>query len=155
MLSASDWKQVSMTKIWCIIDPFFIWVKFRSMIFFQILYTVKLCINRSMTASTLGPSLPWSYGSWIYNCLCNQCLLPLMLWGWISIRVRCTTLYDKACQWLATCQWFSPGTPVSSSNKTDRHDITEILFKVTLKTIPLTPHPYVYITLTPHPYVYK
>jgi len=24
--------------------------------------------------------------------------------------------------------WFSPGTLVSSTNKTDRHDITEILF---------------------------
>jgi hypothetical protein len=27
----------------------------------------------------------WSYGSWIYNYLCNQCLSPLMLWvrsGW-------------------------------------------------------------------------
>jgi len=22
----------------------------------------------------------WSYGSWISNYLCNQCLLPLMLW---------------------------------------------------------------------------
>jgi hypothetical protein len=31
--------------------------------------------------------------------------------------------------------WFSPGTPVSSTNKTDRHDITEILFKVALNTI--------------------
>jgi hypothetical protein len=29
----------------------------------------------------------------------------------------------------------SPGTPVSSTNKTDRHDITEILFKVALNTI--------------------
>ena len=28
--------------------------------------------------------------------------------------------------------WFSPGTPVSSTNKTDRHDITEILLKVAL-----------------------
>ena len=28
--------------------------------------------------------------------------------------------------------WFSPGTPVSSINKTDRHDITEILLKVAL-----------------------
>jgi hypothetical protein len=26
-------------------------------------------------------------------------------------------------------RWFSPGTPVSSTNKTDRHDITEILLK--------------------------
>ena len=37
-----------------------------------------------------------------------------------------TTLCDKVCQWLATGQYFSPGTPVSSTNKTDRHDITEI-----------------------------
>ena len=29
------------------------------------------------------------------------------------------------------------GTPVSSSNKSDRHDITEILLKVTLNTIML------------------
>jgi len=24
-----------------------------------------------------GPSWPWSYGRWIYNYICNQCLLPL------------------------------------------------------------------------------
>jgi len=48
-----------------------------------------------------------------------------------------TTLCDKVCQWLATGHWFSPGTPVSSSNKTDRHDITEILLKVALNTIKL------------------
>jgi hypothetical protein len=36
---------------------------------------------------------------------------------------------------LATGQWFSPGPAVSSTNKTDRHDITEILLKVVLKTI--------------------
>ena len=29
---------------------------------------------------------------------------------------------------------FSPGTPVSSTNKTDRHNITEILLKVALNT---------------------
>jgi hypothetical protein len=38
-----------------------------------------------------------------------------------------TTLCDKVCQWLATGQWFSPDPPVSSTNKTDRHDIAEIL----------------------------
>jgi hypothetical protein len=57
-----------------------------------------------------------------------------MLWVWISIRARCTTLCDKVCQWLATGSWFSPGPPVSSINKTDRHDITEILLKVALNT---------------------
>ena len=39
-----------------------------------------------------------------------------------------------------TVRLFSPGTPVSSSNKTDRHDTPEILFAVVLNTInqPLT-----------------
>ena len=34
-----------------------------------------------------------------------------------------------------TGRWFSPGTLVSSTNITDRHDITEILLKVALNTI--------------------
>jgi len=42
---------------------------------------------------------------------------------------------DKVCQWLATGQWFSPGPLVSSTNKTDCHDIIEILLKVALSTI--------------------
>jgi hypothetical protein len=45
------------------------------------------------------------------------------------------TLCDYACQWLATGRWFSPGTPVSSTNKTYRYDITEILLNVALNTI--------------------
>jgi hypothetical protein len=56
----------------------------------------------------------------------------------ISIRARCTTLCDKVCQWLATGRWFSPGPSVSSINKTERHDITEILLKVALNTIKQT-----------------
>jgi len=44
----------------------------------------------------MGPSWPWQYGSWIYNYLCNKCLSPLMLWVWISIRARCTTLCDHS-----------------------------------------------------------
>ena len=55
-----------------------------------------------------------------------------------SITARCTTLCDKVCQWFATGQWFSPGTPVSSTNKTDRHNIAEILLKVALSTIKQT-----------------
>ena len=39
---------------------------------------------------------------------------------------------------LASGRWFSPNTPVSSTNKTDRHNITEILLKVALNTITLT-----------------
>jgi len=43
----------------------------------------------------------------------------------------------KCCQWLETFRWFSPDTPVFSSNKTHRHDITEILLKVELSKINL------------------
>jgi hypothetical protein len=35
-------------------------------------------------------------------------------------------------------RWLSLGTPVSSTNKTDHYDITEIVLKVTLNTIKLT-----------------
>jgi hypothetical protein len=49
--------------------------------------------------------------------------------------VQLYSLYAKFCQWLATGRWFSPGPPVSSINKTERHDIAEILLKVTLNTI--------------------
>ena len=36
-----------------------------------------------------------------------------------------------------TGQWFSPDPPVSFTNKTNHHDITEILLKVALNTINL------------------
>jgi hypothetical protein len=52
--------------------------------------------------------------------------------------VRCKTLCDQVCRLLATGQWFSLVAPVSSTNKTDRHDITEILLKVALNTIKQT-----------------
>jgi hypothetical protein len=76
---------------------------------------------------------------WIYNYLYNQCLSPLTLWVRTSHRwgVLDTTLCDQVCPWLATGRLFSPGTLVSS-NKTYLHDITEILLKVALNTIPLT-----------------
>jgi len=87
------------------------------------------------------PSWSWSYDSGIYNYLCNKCLSPLALWVRIPLRrgVLNTALCDKVCQWLAAGRWFSPGTPVSSTNKSDRHDITEIWLKVALITIALTP----------------
>jgi hypothetical protein len=54
------------------------------------------------------------------------------------IRARCTTLRGKVCQWLATGWCFFPCPTVSSTNKTDRHDITEILLKVALNTVKQT-----------------
>ena len=84
----------------------------------------------------------WSNGSWIDNYQRDQYLSPLTLWVRIPLRscVLDTTLCDKACQWLATGRWISPDPMVSSTNKADRYDITEILLKVALniKTMQLS-----------------
>jgi hypothetical protein len=47
-----------------------------------------------------------------------------------------TTLCDKSLRVTSTGRWFSLDTPVSS-NKTDRHDINDILLKVALNSISL------------------
>jgi hypothetical protein len=60
--------------------------------------------------------------------------LPVIIY-YISINI----MWYKVCQWLATGRWFSPGPPVSSNNKTDRYDITEILLKVDLNNKPMEP----------------
>jgi hypothetical protein len=39
---------------------------------------------------------------------------------------------DKVYQLIAYGRWFSPGTPTSSTTKTGRHYIAEILLKVAL-----------------------
>ena len=65
-------------------------------------------------------------------------LSPLILRVRISIRAKCTTLCNKISQRLVTGRWFSPDIPVSSTNKTDCHDITKILLKVALNTIKQT-----------------
>jgi hypothetical protein len=49
--------------------------------------------------------------------------------GNIQIRSLTTEYY------IATGRWFSPGPPISFTNKTDRHDIAEILLKVALNTL--------------------
>ena len=105
-------------------------------------YPYNSRVHHVSTKHAMGQSWPWSYGSWIYNYLCNHCLSPLMLWVRILIRARCTTLCDKVCRWLATGLWFSVGTPVFFTNKTDRHDITEILFKVALNNTKQTNEPF-------------
>ena len=111
----------------------------QGLFFFDFIFHMIFNVNDINTTGILIMVSSWSYGSWIYNYLCNQCLSPLTLWVWIPLRqaVLKTTLCDKVCQWLATGWWFSLSTPVSSSNKTDSHDITEILLKVALNTINL------------------
>jgi hypothetical protein len=49
------------------------------------------------------------------------------------MRCFCAAAINKVYQLLAQGRWFSPGTPASSTTKTGRHDIAEILLKVALK----------------------
>ena len=58
--------------------------------------------------------------------------------GFVNYKKGCTRLAsasDKVYQLLAHGRWFSPGTLASSTTKTDRHYIAEILMKVALNTI--------------------
>jgi hypothetical protein len=49
--------------------------------------------------------------------------------------IRIAAASHKVYELPAHGQWFSPGTPASSTTKTGRHDIAEILLKVALSTI--------------------
>ena len=65
----------------------------------------------------------------------NDCFIPPI---WLIQSVPVTTNIvglNPVCQWQAPGRWFSPGTLVSSINKSYRHDTIEILLKVALDTI--------------------
>ena len=75
-----------------------------------------------------GPSWfwSWSYGSWVYNSLCNQCLSTLNLWVWIPLMAKWIQyIMLKVCHGPATGLWFSPPIKLTTH-------ITEILLKVAL-----------------------
>ena len=79
---------------------------------------------------------PWwlnELGSWITE----QLIQAYHQYGFVNYKKGCTRLAaasDKVYQLLAHGWWFSPGTPASSTTKTGRHDIAEILLKVELNT---------------------
>ena len=100
--------------------------------FFFLICFFHIVAFRLSPSQKHASSWSWSYSSY----LGNQCLSPLTIWVRIPLKrgVLDTTLCD-VCQWLATGRWFSAGTLVFSTNKTYRHNITEILFKVVFNTI--------------------
>jgi hypothetical protein len=105
--------------------------------FFFFFFTQIIHIGESGREGGGSSSWRWSYGSYIYNYLCNQSLE----FESGSLRdVLDVTLYVRACQRLAAGRWFSPDTPVSSTNKSDGHGIAEILLKVALNIISLPLH---------------
>ena len=62
------------------------------------------------------------------------------MWVWISRwgGVLDTTLCDWVCQWFAAGLLFSTDTPVSSTNKTDRHIFNWNIVESGIKTITIT-----------------
>ena len=53
-----------------------------------------------------------------------------------TLIVLATELHiSTLSKWLVAGRMFSPGSPVSSTNKTDLHNITEVFLKVALSTI--------------------
>jgi hypothetical protein len=91
---------------------------------------IKLTSGLVLTACFLFSFYNLQAYLYILNCLLISAYLsPLTLWVRIPLRRGVLdTLCDKVSQWLAT-------GPASSTNKTDCHDITDILLKVTLNTI--------------------
>jgi hypothetical protein len=73
----------------------------------------------------------------------NNSYKPITNTTWVRARLfkfkkgctRLTAASDKVYQLLAHGRWFSLDTPASSTTKTGRHDIAEILLKVALSTI--------------------
>jgi hypothetical protein len=55
--------------------------------------------------------------------------------GFVNYKKGAPDLQPQAYQLHAYGRWFSPGTLASSTTKTGRQDITEILLKVVLNTI--------------------
>jgi hypothetical protein len=56
----------------------------------------------------------------------------------ITANVVSSNLGHSDLYSIQAVRWFSLGTSISFTNKTDRHDIAEILLKVALNTITLT-----------------
>jgi hypothetical protein len=77
-------------------------------------------------------------GSWItynsYKPFTNTAWVRARLYNLQKGCTRLATASDKVYQLLAHGRWFSPGTPASSTTKTGRHDIAEILLKVASNT---------------------
>ena len=94
-----------------------------------------------LSYSFLGPGWLNELGSWITLQLVQLTSLSPIRRGFVPSFVNykkgCTGLTaasDKVYQLLAHGQWFSLGTPASSTTKTGPYDIAEILLKVALNT---------------------
>ena len=104
----------------------------------SIIFSSFVSVVHGLVCSTQGPDGSTSQVVEIPN----NSYKPITNTVWVRTRLcilhkQCTRLAfasDKDYQLLAHGLWFSPGTPASSTTKTDRHDIAEILLKAALNT---------------------
>jgi hypothetical protein len=74
---------------------------------------------------TLGSSWSWSYGSWIYNYMCNQCRTTKV----VNSNPAHGEVYSMQHYVIQFVSGFLLVLRFPSPNRTDRHDITDILLK--------------------------
>jgi hypothetical protein len=76
------------------------------------------------------------------HCYCSPTVMYVCGGGHREFASQCvldTSVCDKDCQWLVVSQWFFLGILVSSTSKTDHHDITDILLNMVFTTVTLYP----------------
>jgi hypothetical protein len=103
---------------------------------------LMICIYVSIHITNNTMSLPGSrVAQWVksLDLINHTSLSPIRRGfapGFVIYKKGCIRLAaasNNAYQLLAYGRWFSPGIPASSTFKTGRHDIAEILLKVVLK----------------------
>ena len=104
------------------------------------IYFLSICIHNSFIKLSILNKYKGPGGSMSYVAgLPNNSYKPITNTTWVRARLcklqkgctRLGTASDKVYQLLAHGRWFSPA---SSTTKTGRHDIAEILLKVSLST---------------------
>ena len=103
----------------------------------------------------------WSFPLYIlHSCISNRGFGGVTSWSynrWITTTYTISVYHHYSCEFKSvTCDRsvVFPGPSVSSTNKTDRHDITEILLKVALNTITIISNkrvPYIFMSI----YLYR
>jgi hypothetical protein len=75
----------------------------------NLLLTLILLLLCYFLNAEQGPSWSWSYGSWIYNYLCNQCLSPLNLWARVMVMVFNTTMFQQYFSYIVAVSFIGGG----------------------------------------------
>ena len=136
-LSILNWEFPQILKLNHLIGIFFIWENPQ----FEMCYETEACplfVVYSLSHNYQGDRV----AQWVrsLDLTTHRSLSPIRrgfapsFVNYKKGRTRLATKNDKVYQFLAQGRWFSPGNPASSTTKTGRHDIAEILLKVALNT---------------------